>query len=114
MSSFEALAVAALRRWCSERAALRSGLTVHLQANAGYTPRQQRAHDSRLVRVLSFEQVFSTLADRQQSALLLAYRDNLSLTALASCLRCSVPEAQARVSGARLSLADALDRRALL
>ncbi|UWZ83533.1 hypothetical protein [Occallatibacter riparius] len=113
MSSFEALAVAALRRWCSERSALRSGLTVNLQAS-GYTPRQQRAHDSRLVRVLSFEQVFSTLADRQQSALLLAYRDNLSLTALASCLRCSVPEAQARVSGARLSLADALDRRALL
>ncbi len=113
MSSFEARAVAALIRWCNERSALRGGLTVNLQAS-GYTPRQRRAHDSRLVRVLSFEQVFSTLDDSQQAALLLVYRDNLSLTALASCLRCSVPAAQARVSGARLSLADALDRRALL
>jgi DNA-directed RNA polymerase specialized sigma24 family protein len=113
VSSFEALAVAQLLRWCSERATIAAGQTVAIQAS-GYTPARKRSHDSRMVAVLSFEQAFNTLEDRQQTALLLAYRDGLHIAAVAAILRCTVPVAQARVSGARLSLAHALDRRHLL
>jgi DNA-directed RNA polymerase specialized sigma24 family protein len=113
VTSFEALAVAALRRWCAERAALRNGRTVELQAS-GYTPRTQRSCDARIVRTLSFEQAFDTLEDCQQSALLLAYRDGLTAYAMARSLRLCVPVAQARLAAARLSLANALDRRHLL
>jgi DNA-directed RNA polymerase specialized sigma24 family protein len=113
LTSFEALAVAALRRWCAERRAIRAGHAVNLQAN-GYTPRNSRACDARFVRVLSFEQIFGTLEDCQQSALLLAYRDGLSAHAMARSLRLCVPVAQARLAAARLSLANALDRCGLL
>jgi DNA-directed RNA polymerase specialized sigma24 family protein len=113
VSSFEALAVAALRRWCTERAALRKGEVSNVAAQ-GWQPRNARAADARIVRVLSFEQAFATLAEREQSALLLAYRDGLSTGAVSNALRLSVPLTQARLVRARLSLADALDRRDLL
>jgi DNA-directed RNA polymerase specialized sigma24 family protein len=67
-----------------------------------------------MVRVLSIEEASETLEDREQSALLLACRDGLSLAVVAFSLRCSVTAAQARVSGARLSLAHVLDRCYLL
>lgn len=113
MSSFEVLAVTAFRRWCADRAAIRAGQTVQFKQR-GWTPRSQCQTDARLVRVLSFEAAFQTLPQREQSALLLAYRDGLSTPALSGVLRCRVPVAQAALASGRLRLADALDRRHLL
>jgi DNA-directed RNA polymerase specialized sigma24 family protein len=92
---------------------MRAGEVVRLQAS-GWTPRDQRHCDARLVRVLSFEQAFASLEDREQSALLLAYRDGLSARAVSAILREPVSATQARTAQARLSLANALDRRDLL
>jgi len=113
MTSFEALAVTAFRRWCADRAAIRSGQTMQYKQR-GWTPRSQCQTDARIVRALSFEQAFETLPDHEQSALLLAYRDGLSTPALCSVLRCRLPVAQAALASGRLRLANALDRRDLL
>jgi DNA-directed RNA polymerase specialized sigma24 family protein len=43
-----------------------------------------------------------------------SYREGLSTRAIAAALRVSIPDTQARVAHARLSLANVLDRRDLL
>jgi len=113
MTTFEALAVTAFRRWCADRDAIRRGHTMQFKQR-GWTPRTQCQTDARIVRALSFEAAFNTLPEREQSALLLAYRDGLSTPAFSGVLRCPIPHAQAALASGRLRLANALDRRDLL
>jgi DNA-directed RNA polymerase specialized sigma24 family protein len=113
VSSFEALAVVALRRWCADRRQIRDG-RISDYTGKGYQPKNSRTHDARIVRVLSFEQVFALLDTDEQTALLVAYRDGLSLSAAANVTRSRAPVAQACLSKARLRLANLLDARDLL
>ena len=98
-SRLEALAIAALRRWCAERQAIRNGI-VSNTARQGWTPRDSRTADAKLVRVLSFEAIFSRLDDREQTALLLAYRDGLPPRHVATALHCTIPNRRPGRAGA--------------
>ena len=113
MTTFEALAVPALRVWCVERGALGAGSITSYRTSG--TQRHPAHLHSRKARVLSFEQVFQLLPDPEQTALLLAYRDGFSAARIAAVMRWrSAPVAQARLAQARWRLADSLDRRHLL
>jgi len=109
----EALAVARLRQWASNRVANLQGKGRRPNAH-GWQRRDERTYDAALVRVLDFEKALGRLDNCEQVALVLRYRDKEPAERIAMALRCSVRTVGNILPRARRKLADQLDRMNLL
>jgi hypothetical protein len=88
VTTLENLAVTRLRRSSQDRAAIRHGKTVRLDRD-GWIERRSRAAGARQVNVIDFEFAFDSLADSDQIALLLSYRDQFPAVHVGDVLRAS-------------------------
>jgi DNA-directed RNA polymerase specialized sigma24 family protein len=113
MTTDEALAVARLRQWCSDRIQLASARTCDYRRR-GWQTRTDRQFDSRLVRVIDFGRVMEKLEAEEQAALVLTYRDRERFPAIAQMLHCSIRKLTYMIPAARRKLAAELDRLNLL
>jgi DNA-directed RNA polymerase specialized sigma24 family protein len=111
--SDQVLAILRLKQWAVDRAALKTARAVNIQ-HTGWRERRAREADSRIVRVLSFEQALARLDPAHQMALILTYRDGVSLATAAAALGCSKANIVYMLPAARRRLADTLDRLDLL
>ncbi|HKF48038.1 MAG TPA: hypothetical protein VKB38_11825 [Terracidiphilus sp.] len=113
MSTLEALAVRAVKRWQRDREQLKSGKPMPYLAR-GFCSSERRQADARLVRVVAFERTFELMSPEDQALILAAHRDGSSAAAIAASE--ALPERSTRhhLRLARLKLADLLDRRHLL
>lgn len=71
-----------------DRQALKTAKTTDYR-RTGWTQRNHRAADARIVRVLSFENAFSRLSQDDQAILAATYRDKLDQSTTAALLNCS-------------------------
>jgi DNA-directed RNA polymerase specialized sigma24 family protein len=113
MTVSEALAVARLRQWAVSRCSNQNGKIRRPNAQ-GWKRRDERSFDAALVRVIDFERALSALAEDEQIALVLRYRDKQEATQIAVGLQCSVRRVSYLIPMARRHLADILDRLNLL
>jgi DNA-directed RNA polymerase specialized sigma24 family protein len=113
MTTFEALAVAHLRKWAFERLRCQNG-KVRNPAAVGWTQRDNRTADAALVRVIDFERALSELSQEEAVALIARYRDRQPDAVTAISLGCSVRKVSYLVPEARRKLAASLDRRCIL
>jgi DNA-directed RNA polymerase specialized sigma24 family protein len=101
----QVLAIVRLRQWAVDRQALKTAKTTDYR-RTGWTQRNHRAADARLVRVLSFEQAFSRLSQDEQAILAATYRDNLDQATIAALLNSSPRKVNYLLPAARSRLAD--------
>ncbi len=113
MTVNETLAVIRMRQWSGDKDRTRRGTATMLRAS-GWTPRDSRQADARIVRMIDFERALAVLPVHQQTPLLLAYRDGLNTAEVSRTLCQSVAAAASTLRAARRALASALDRRCLL
>jgi predicted DNA-binding protein (UPF0251 family) len=113
MTTGEVLAVGRIRQWAIDRSALRHGRTTDL-TRIGWKQRRERQFDARLVRVLSFEQVFKSLDLVGQLLLTALYRDYQSEETAAQMAGISLRALNYKLPEARRKLADLLDQADLL
>jgi DNA-directed RNA polymerase specialized sigma24 family protein len=111
--SDQVLAILRIKQWGVDRAALKTARTMEI-SRRGWRERRAREADSRIVRVLSFEQALQHLDPAHQMALILTYRDRQGHAATAAALGCSVRTPAYMLPAARRRLADTLDRLDLL
>lgn len=109
----QVLAIVRIRQWAFDRQALKSAKTTDYQ-RTGWTQRNNRSADARIVCVLSFEKAFSSLSTELQTILAAKYRDNLTDTDTAAILNCSLRKVTYLLPIAREQLADTLNRLDLL
>ena len=109
----EVLAICRLRQWSADRVSLRGGKTTDYQRQ-GYTPRNNRAADAKLVRVIDFERALARLSDQEQALLILTYAEKQTRQDTARALHCSTRCADYNLVTARRRFAAILDRLDLL
>lgn len=107
------LAILRIRQWADDRTKLRAGIGTNY-ARTGWRERRLRDADSRIVRVLSFEQALSQLNPAEQAALVAYYRDDLTQRTVARIIGCSPRKIDYFLPGALQHLAEILDRHDLL
>ncbi|MDR3737586.1 MAG: hypothetical protein P4L40_01065 [Terracidiphilus sp.] len=118
MTALQCLALAALRRWCWERGALRRGTSVPPFVRPGRPSNDPadgtRRREAGIIRCIDFERAFDTLPAPQQALLLAVYREGLGDRVAAEL----IGKSQRYVAYAKIAaldaLADVLDRRSLL
>ena len=113
MTTDEALAVARLRQWASDRVTIAAGRTMDYQRQ-GWNKRNKNTADAKLVRMIDFGQALATLDADEQAALILTYRDGESAAAVARALHCSERTVCNILPRARQALAAMLDQLNLL
>ncbi len=109
----EVLAIARIRQWTCDRAALRSAHTCEYK-RSGWTPRSSRTHDARIVRVIDFERALARLPEEEQAILMLIYRDREGFRRTSQTMRCSNRKLSYALPIARTHLAAELERLDLL
>jgi len=109
----ELMAITRLRQWSVDKIACRTPRVTHVHCR-GWKVRNDRMHDARLVRVLDFERALSRLSQGEQIALVLTYRDRVTIRDLSRALEAEPHIAHRLVLTARRHLADILDRFDLL
>jgi DNA-directed RNA polymerase specialized sigma24 family protein len=109
----QVLAIVRIRQWAFDRQALKTAKTTDYQ-RTGWTQRNNRSADARIVRVLSFEKAFSSLSAELQTILAAKYRDNLTDADTAAILDCSLRKVTYLLPIAHEQLADTLNRLDLL
>jgi DNA-directed RNA polymerase specialized sigma24 family protein len=113
VSITEVKVIAAIRRWCYDRAKLTSGRGNQYQ-HRGFQRRDERTYDARQVRVLDFERVFSKLPEGSQVLLLLAHRDGLGECELAAMIGADWRTMRRWLMDTRIALGTLLEARDLL
>ena len=113
MTIDEAMALARLRQWCSDRQQLSAAHTVDYMRR-GWQERNDRHFDARLVRVIDFSRAMQALDPREQAALILTHRDREPASAVARALGCCERTVCNILPEARRKLAAQLDRMNLL
>lgn len=113
MQPDEALALARLRQWSYDRIQLASARTVD-HNRRGWTQRNSRTFDARLVRVIDFSRALADLQPLEQAALILIHRDRETVSRAAIALGCSERTVHTLVRTARRKLAENLDKLNLL
>jgi hypothetical protein len=109
----EALAIAHLRAWISDRRKLSDG---HVWMNRG-RPKKGGGNplgNARLVRCIDFEGILALLPAEYAAVLVLWYRDHLSASDISICLACSVDDVLRMVRRAKTALYQRLEERQIL
>jgi DNA-directed RNA polymerase specialized sigma24 family protein len=109
----EALALAALRRWCQDRRALHAAKTADY-VYAGCENRRLSRFDARLVRTIDFARALATLDPREQVALIYRHRDHEDANTTARAIGCSPRTVGNLLLSGRRNLAAILMARDLL
>jgi DNA-directed RNA polymerase specialized sigma24 family protein len=113
MATPEVLAVARLRQWAYERIAIHHGHTASIE-QPRFSQRKSISFDARIVRVITFEQVFAALDLVGQILLAAVYRDGQRVEDAAKLAGVSLRAATYKLPAARRQLAELLDREDLL
>jgi DNA-directed RNA polymerase specialized sigma24 family protein len=113
MTTTEVLAVSHLRRWAHDRIRVRSPRTTAYKRH-GWDQRNAANFDASIVRVIDFERALARLTPRDQTILVLMYRDRLAAPAIAIAAGCSTATVDHTVRRARVALAEELDRAGIL
>jgi DNA-directed RNA polymerase specialized sigma24 family protein len=113
MTYDEALAVARLRQWASNKQTNRNGKTRNPNS-LGWKNRDNRSADAVIVRILDFERALNQLDNAEQVALIMRYRDRESNEEISRLLCCSVRRVGYLIPTARQKLAVVLERWNLL
>jgi DNA-directed RNA polymerase specialized sigma24 family protein len=109
----QVLAIIRLKQWAIDRDGLKNAKTCNYERK-GWTQRNNRHADARIVRVIDFERAFNKLSMEDKTVLLLTYRESQGQTITAAAAECSVRKLAYLIPNARQHLADALDRLDLL
>jgi DNA-directed RNA polymerase specialized sigma24 family protein len=116
MTTTEALALARLRQWSSERQALKSGKIKNYLRSPGRSSENANTnrYDAALVRVIDFEREFAKLPTDTQTLLLLAYREKQPQRIISQITGWSSRAISYKLPVALLDLARLLDKADLL
>ena len=109
----EILTICRLRQWSSDRTTLRGGKTTDYRRE-GYTPRNNRAADAKLVRVIDFGRALANLTEKEQALLLLTYAAKETRYETARAMHCSTRSIDYHLRPALKRLASILERLDLL
>lgn len=113
MQPLEALALARLRQWRSDRTQANS-CKVTAWKRQGWQDRRANIYDARIVRMIDFERALGTLPAEQQALLILHYADRETVAQTAIAIGCSERKVAYMLPEARRALTHILQVRDLL